>query len=337
MARPILVKVNKSKDKKKRAGQRFERQNDVSSIDEDEDINNEYVVKKLSSFRHGSGTIPTLCPSSEDCWIHKYGSKYNELMTSDGYVIRSSNFGFLVNHMTPAGNGEVLMSDYYNMRLNMLTKSGEIIDIVETNPLHPFGICVTVDDDFIVCLVDSDDCVLSEKSVRILQKFNRDGEKIQEITNSKESRIFTKPYRVSENRNLDILVIDWTSDRTSRLVVLNKSGQLKCICRGRSKRFGEMPFTPSDVCCNSESFVIVSDLTGHSVQLLSPDYQFVQNILAPKDGVEYPLALALTHDNLWVGSGNGRVSVLQLTKKNHLEANGHIAVESGKCKFCIIC
>ncbi|XP_062607595.1 uncharacterized protein LOC134269423 [Saccostrea cucullata] len=338
MARPILIKSSKNKGTRKKKSQRFDRSNDAASIDEEEDENNAYVVTKLSSFRHGSGTIPTLCPLSEDCWIHKFGSKYNELMTEDGEEIRSSYFGFLVNHMTSVGNGEMLMSDYYNMKLKMLTKSGEIIDIAETEPLHPFGVCATVDGDFIVCLVDNDDCVMSEKSQRVIARINRDGERMQTIKSpiSKEDRLFTKPYRVSENRNLDILIVDWTSDRTSRLVVLTKTGQLKCVCKGKPRRFGEMPFNPSDVCCNSESFVLVSDLSSHTVQLLNPEYKFVQNILAPKDGIEYPLALALSHDNVWVGSGNGKVTLLKLTKKKQPEMNGHLDVETKKSKLCII-
>lgn len=98
-----------------------------------------------------------------------------------------------------------------------------------------------------------------------------------------------------------------------------------------------MLFNPSDVCCNSESYVIVSDLTGHAVQLLSPEYQFVQNILASKDGIEYPLTLALNHDDLWVGSGNGKVTVLRLSKKTRPDANGHVVVESSKSRLCVIC
>lgn len=337
MARPILIKTNKNRGKRKQKASRFGRVGDEASIEEDEEENNVYVVSKLSSFRHGSGTIPTLCPSSGNCWVHKFGSKNNELMTPEGDLIRSSYFGFLVNHLASAGGGEILMSDYYGMKVKMLTKSGEIIDIAETEPLHPFGLCATVDDNFIVCLVDTDDCVISTDSVRGLARINRDGQKLQEIKNSSETRLFTKPYRVSENRNSDILVVDWTSERTSRLVVLDKTGKLKCVCRGRPRRFGEMLFNPSDVCCNSESYVIVSDLTGHAVQLLSPEYQFVQNILASKDGIEYPLTLALNHDDLWVGSGNGKVTVLRLSKKTRPDANGHVVVESSKSRLCVIC
>lgn len=338
MARPILIKTNKNRGNRKTRASRFERAGDGTSNEAgEEEENNVYEVSKLYSFRHGSGTIPTLCPSSGNCWIHKFGSNNNELMTPDGDLIRSSYFGFLVNHMAPVGSGEILMSDYYDMKVKMLTKSGEIIDIADTKPLHPFGLCSTMDDNFIVCLVDGDDCVISANSVRGLAKINRDGQTIQEIKNSNDSRLFTKPYRVSENRNSDILVVDWTSDRTSRLIVLDKTGKLKCVCRGRPRKFGEMLFNPSDVCCNSESYVIVSDLTGHAVQLLSPEYHFIQNILASKDGIEYPLALALNHDDLWVGSGNGKVTVLRLSKRKRPDANGHVMVESSKSRLCVIC
>lgn len=339
MARPILVKTNKSRGSRKACIQRFERAVDGSSPDEEEDEHSVYVVSKVSAFRHGSGTIPTLCPASGNCWVHKFGSIYNELLTPEGDLIRSSYFGFLVNHMASAGNGEILMSDYYEMNVKMLTKSGEIIDVADTRPLHPFGLCITLDDNFLVCLVDGDDCILSENSVRTLARINRQGETIQAIrgSTSRDGRLFTKPYRVCENRNLDILVVDWTSDRTSRLLVLSETGQLKLICKGRPRKFGEMPFNPSDVCCNSESYVLVSDLSGHTVQLLSPDYQFVQNIIAAKDGIEYPLALAMTHDVIWLGSGNGKVTVLRLTKKKRPEANGHLDVESKKSRLCIIC
>lgn len=77
--------------------------------------------------------------------------------------------------------------------------------------------------------------------------------------------LFIKLYRVSENRNLDIFVVDWILERMSWFVVLDKIGKLKCVCRGRLRRFGEMLFNLSDVCCNFEFYVIVSDFIGYVV------------------------------------------------------------------------
>lgn len=67
------------------------------------------------------------------------------------------------------------MFDYYGMKVKMLIKLGEIIDIVEIEFFYLFGFCVIVDDNFIVCLVDIDDCVILIDSVRGFVKINCDG------------------------------------------------------------------------------------------------------------------------------------------------------------------
>lgn len=67
------------------------------------------------------------------------------------------------------------MFDYYGMKVKMLIKLGEIIDIVEIEFFYLFGFCVIVDDNFIVCLVDIDDCVILRDSVRGFVRINCDG------------------------------------------------------------------------------------------------------------------------------------------------------------------
>lgn len=67
------------------------------------------------------------------------------------------------------------MFDYYGMKVKMLIKLGEIIDIVEIEFFYLFGFCVIVDDNFIVCLVDIDDCVILIDSVRGFVRINCNG------------------------------------------------------------------------------------------------------------------------------------------------------------------
>lgn len=67
------------------------------------------------------------------------------------------------------------MFDYYGMKVKMLIKLGEIIDIVEIEFFYLFGFFVIVDDNFIVCLVDIDDCVILIDSVRGFVRINCDG------------------------------------------------------------------------------------------------------------------------------------------------------------------
>lgn len=77
--------------------------------------------------------------------------------------------------MVLVGGGEIFMFDYYGMKVKMLIKLGEIIDIVEIEFFYLFGFCVIVDDNFIVCLVDIDDCVILIDSVRGFVRINCDG------------------------------------------------------------------------------------------------------------------------------------------------------------------
>lgn len=145
------------------------------SIEEDEDENNVYVVSKLFFFCYGLGMILILCFLFGNCWVYKFGLKNNELMMLEGDLIWLFYFGFLVNYLVLVGGGEIFMFDYYGMKVKMLIKLGEIIDIVEIEFFYLFGFCVIVDDNFIVCLVDIDDCVILIDSVRGFVKINCDG------------------------------------------------------------------------------------------------------------------------------------------------------------------
>ena len=119
--------------------------------------------------------------------------------------------------------------------------------------------------------------------------------------------LFTWPWRVTQNGNTDICVVNWTSDSSGQLVIFFFSGSLKCVYPERDQR---NKLNLIDVVCDSYSNIIVSELSNSSVHLLSPDGKFMRYLLT-QNQVNDPFAISLKKSTLWIGDYQGLVKVFQ--------------------------
>ncbi|XP_062587365.1 uncharacterized protein LOC134249004 [Saccostrea cucullata] len=214
----------------------------------------------------------------------------------------------------PAGvcvtdNGNVYITDNEKNSICRLFPSGYISTIFSTTPLIPDGICRSVDGGLFVTLRDNESPVfqLNNCSRRLVKKITLTGADEFEFQKGTQTRLFTWPIRVLQNRNTDICVVNLTSDTTGEIVIVTPSGHLKTVYHGQDL-IGR--FCPFNIECDIHSNILVTDPANHTIHLLSPDGEFMKYLLTERE-VTRPSAISLHKSTLWIGDFNGRVKVFQ--------------------------
>lgn len=148
---------------------------------------------------------------------------------------------------------------------------------------------------------------LGPQNRRLVRHVTPNGDVIREYEYNADglTRLFTVPYKVRQNNNTDICVVNWTSGDTSELVILTFSGALRSVYRGQDPT---KICLLSDVVCDGHCNLLVSDVTYSSIHLLGPDGEFMKFLLTEKE-VQHPMSVALYKSTLRVGDIDGRLSV----------------------------
>ena len=156
---------------------------------------------------------------------------------------------------------------------------------------------------------DGADFKLKPSSRRLVQRMTLNGKVINtyEFRDNGTTRLFTLPYRTTENCNSDICVVNITSEDTSELIALDRNGLVRFTYHGQ----GDCKFGPTDGACDSRGRMIVSDSHNKSLHMLSPDGTFLRYLLF--DLVHKPRTIELCQDNMWIGFGDGTVIVYKYT------------------------
>ncbi|XP_062575306.1 uncharacterized protein LOC134237218 [Saccostrea cucullata] len=263
-----------------------------------------------NSFQYGDKGICALETFSEDqCYINEYLSKYVEKVNQQG--IRKHKFNILPNDMCVTVTGDVYFTDVRNKSISCLSPSGSVTTVISADPLLPEGICQSVDGGLLVTLRDtkSDPHKLESHSRRLVRHMTLTGDVIREYEYQEDgqTRLFTLPYRVTQNSNSDICVANSTSETTGELVILSPSGCTKSVYRGQSLTKN---FNPTDVVCDSLCNILVADCNNKQIHLLSPGGEFLKFLLTDNE-VDSPYSLSLYKSRLWVGYWEGNVKVFQ--------------------------
>lgn len=196
------------------------------------------------------------------------------------------------------------ITDYTNHAIVRLSPSDSASTVLNTAPLLPAGICQSTEGGLLVTLVDDNikKCHPDSKSRRLVIHVTLTGDVIREYEYQEDgqTRLFTVPYKVRQNGNTDICVVNRTSQSTGELVILSSSGFLKYVYHGN----------PTDVVCDAHCNIIVTDCTNSQIHLLSPDGEFMKYLLTENE-VKHPRSMSLYKSTLWVGDNQGLIKVFQ--------------------------
>lgn len=145
-----------------------------------------------------------------------------------------------------------------------------------------------------------------------VERYKQNGELKQIIPeNSKEYELFGKPYFITENKNGDIVVSDYSK---SAVIVTDMRGRHRFSYKGTPPKV----LNSMGICTDSLSNILVWDYTSRTVQLLDRDGQFLHNLLTNLHTSSKSCSLSYdvnTH-YLWVGSEDNTVSVYKYITRN---------------------
>ncbi|XP_062619771.1 uncharacterized protein LOC134281296 [Saccostrea cucullata] len=264
-------------------------------------------LTQINSFQYEDKIIFLLEAFSEEkCYISEIESEYTGKINKEG--AKEQKFSISPNDMCVTDNSDVYFTDESNMSINCLSPSGSVSTVISTDPLLPVGICQSVDGGLLVTLTDGHS-YLESNSRRLVRHITVTGDVIHEFEYQEDghTRLFTWPCIVTQNSNSDICVVNITGDTTCELVILSPSGRMKSVYRGQNVT---EDFKLSDVVCDSLCNILVTDYNNKQIHLLSPDGEFLKFLLTDNE-VNSPFSVSLYKSILWVGYGEGLVSVFQ--------------------------
>ncbi|XP_062622260.1 uncharacterized protein LOC134283799 [Saccostrea cucullata] len=241
-----------------------------------------------NSFEYGDKVIFALETFSEDrCYINEYQSKFIEQVNVEGSKIQRFSVSS-TNDMCVADNGDVYFTDYRNKSISCLSPSGSVSTVGSTGPLTPIGICQSVDGGLMVTLRDkeSDRYKLQSHSRRLVRHTTVTGDVIYEYEYKEDgqTRLFTRPTRLTQNSNSDICVANHKSHSTGEIVIMSPSGHVKSVYRGQNLT---EDFRLIDVVCDSLCNILVTDRNNKQIHLLCHDGDFLKFLLTENE-VNHP-------------------------------------------------
>lgn len=284
---------------------------DFSSEFEGQDEDTLYPVFEcnvVSAFNHKFGDILSVCPLNEnEAWVHRKNESQNDFVNDYGIVKHSVELDFFIDDFAKMVNEEVLCSTYGEQRIVRLSKDGSVHDVLKTAPLHPRGICVSHDRSIIVCLMDDYTYDIKSESKRCVMKMTSDGTAIMHLEfDATSGRLFTVPYRVAENINKDICVVDRTSDTSGRLVVMTTDGVHKFNYNNNDSD----KFIPNGVKCDPKGRILISDFWD-KVHILDSGGYLLQYLVKGDNLIEFPQSIGLdSRGYLWVGCERGNIFII---------------------------
>ena len=267
---------------------------------------NQVTVTEADSFQWGDKAIIVLeAMNEETCLLRNIEEPKVKQVNKGGK--KEKKFSVAINDACVTDKNEIYVSDLKNKSISRLSPSGSVSMVFSTGPLEPVGICQTKDGDLLITLAHPDQPNSNRRS--LVRHVTLTGYIIREYEYQEDdqTRLFSLPWRITQNGNTDICVINMTSDSSGELLILSFSGFLKSIYPEQDQR-GKLKLT--DVVCNSYSNIIVSELKNSTVHLLSPGGEFMRYLLT-ENQVNHPFSMSLKNSTLWTGDAHGRVQVFQ--------------------------
>lgn len=205
-------------------------------------------------------------------------------------------------------------TDFNNRSIVSLSSSDSVSTVFSTAPLVPLGICQSTVRGLLVSLRDtqSERYQPDSSSRRLVRHVTVAGDIIREFEYQEDSqtRLFTLPWRVRQNGNNDICVVNRTSKSTGELMILSLTRSLKSVYRGQKVL---KKFNPTDVVFDSHCNIIVSDTFNSKIHLLSHDGAFMKYLIA-ENRISNPISMSFWKSTLWVGRRHGFVKLFHFNQ-----------------------
>lgn len=276
---------------------------------------------KLFQSKSGENSVKWISPTSAtQAWLREFRSSDSSLLDIGN---RNSLATFVFKPSAPIPedfitlrNGMHIYTCHVNqsvMTMSPMNANDELSSNIYTrlaniSPLFPVGICSTAAGSLLLTAIDkkafSEDLYTKyhpQKSVVIVLSNTGKTKKIYQYEEDGKTPLFLFPYRITENHNHDICVINRTSVSKGHICALSSSGKLKFRFNGPNS---EAKFSPCGISCDALCNILISG--EKCVYLVDKHGEFLTYLLTENYQL---LSLNLFQNTLWIGGNQGHVSV----------------------------
>ncbi|XP_062602233.1 uncharacterized protein LOC134263889 [Saccostrea cucullata] len=269
---------------------------------------------KINSFQYGKNVLSILKTFNEDhCYLREDNSEYTEQINMEG--AKSQKISISPNDFCVTETGDIFFTGPTSKSVCYLSPSSSpaepLSTVISTDRLVPWGICQSLDGGLLVTFRDKESELynLDEHSRRLVRHITVTGDVIHEYEYQEDghTRLFTWPYRVTQNSNTDICVVNRSRSTAGDLRIISLSGGMKSVYQGENVT---KILNPADVVCDSLCNILVTDINNRQIHLLSSNGEYLKSLLTDNEE-NRPHSLSLHNSTLWVGYYEGSVTVFQ--------------------------
>ncbi|XP_022298798.2 uncharacterized protein LOC111107747 [Crassostrea virginica] len=250
------------------------------------------------------------CMSDNEFWTRGQDSTMR-LYNLQGNLLKSvqTKSKNIPTDITVTQNHNLVYTDYNDSSINIV-KDTHIQPLITLRGWKPLYLCNTSSGDLLVTMVSVD-----YKQLKIVRYSG--STEIQSIQwddkgNALYSSTSSNKY-LSENRNLDICLADWTA---SAVVVVSAAGRLRFRYTGPppSTTTTETLFKPYGITTDSQGRILITESNKHRIHVVEQDGHFLRYI--DNIGLQCPIDLCVDSlDNLFVAECIlGNVKKIQYSK-----------------------
>lgn len=169
------------------------------------------TVTETDSFRYGNRICFMEAINNDTCFVRVFFRLHLKVHKRNE---KKNKMNILVNDVCVTDNGDVYATKNENKSIVPLFPSGSVSPVISTAPLIPMGICQSKERGLLVILIDteSERYELCSKSRRLIRHVTLTSDVIceYEYIEDGHTRLFTQPYRVTQNGNSDKCVLNLT-------------------------------------------------------------------------------------------------------------------------------
>ncbi|XP_076071691.1 uncharacterized protein LOC143043122 [Mytilus galloprovincialis] len=263
------------------------------------------------------GSINSIVKHGSSLWVNSgLNSKSISLVNENGKTIKSLPLRFKIEDITCSKNGELIISSFRDKVIRQVSNTGVTSDLFNV-PYHPKGITTTKDGGYLVCMCESYSTSVCEDSRRLVVKYTSEGDEECVYEYNGEEKLFTRPFRVTENINRDICVIDKTAMGSGQVIILDRTGLVKTIYSADRHQTNNghinkivSRFAPSDIACDKNGRIFIVESDNHKVHLLNKTGSLIGHFLTNESDFFCPLSIATDENNqIWIGNEYGEIKM----------------------------
>ncbi|XP_062604605.1 uncharacterized protein LOC134266366 [Saccostrea cucullata] len=242
------------------------------------------------------------CRSDEEIWTSGDESTMKLYSINQGSLLKSikTKSGNQPFDIAVTKSGDLVYTDYNNTSRTLnIVKNEKIEEVIRLQNWKPRGVCITSSGDLLVTMYSDD-----KKQTKVV-RYSGSTEKQNSQFDDKGKPLYSSCYYntlyVTENRNLDICVVD---NEAKAVVVVNQAGKLRFRYTGHTPAPKNKPFDPLGITTDSQSHILTVDYYNEYVHIIDQDGQFLCYI---ECGLSVPWGLCIdTTDNLFVAQCRNR-------------------------------